>query len=110
MSKRLTKRMDSGEWIADCKRQLAIDKLAEYENAEERDCFVKLPCKVGSYLYIPNFETGEVDSHRVKAIHISDSGHTSIILYHRIYFAESVGKYIFLTEEEARAVIGGNDG
>ena len=37
---RLTKQMDSGEWIADCKREDAIAKLAEYENAEERGCFV----------------------------------------------------------------------
>lgn len=100
--KRLTKQMESGEWIADCKREDAIAKLAEYESAEEEGRFLVLPCKVYDDLFIPNFETNGVDRHRVKAIHVSESGKPILVLESFIVFPESIGKYVFLTEEEAQ--------
>ena len=66
----------------------AIDKLAEYETAEEEGRLVVLPCKVGTRVYeIYQFcgcGAWEIEEHKIKLEDL-----------------DKIGKTVFLTEEEA---------
>lgn len=85
-----------------------IEKLADYENAEEDGILVKLPCKVGDILYKPtrNF----ISKYRVVFIEVSTCNniflHTNIIEgindTGEVFGDDSIGKAVFLTEEAAR--------
>lgn len=55
---RLTERMEnvpdgeSNVWVKNHDYIKASEKLAEYEDLEEQDLLVRLPCKVGDIVYI----------------------------------------------------------
>ena len=88
-----------------------IDKLGEYEDAEENGLLVRLPCKVGDLLY----EAGESEiyTYIVDEIHVEQD--SKVIVYaleydadlHRVYQNGyeydnyEFGKTVFLTREEA---------
>ena len=100
----------------------AIDRLAEYEEAEEQGLLVRLPCKVGdSYFIIRKYcdEHGELPyatehwgsdclgcseacngEFRIKEGRFNDVAQI-------VTFAKSIGKTIFLTEEEAEKALEG---
>ena len=75
-----------------CPIRIAIDKLAQYEELEEQNKLLKLPCAVGSLVYEPYPFMGdgawEIDAHKV-----------------RLEDLEKIGKTVFLTQEEAEAAI-----
>ena len=72
------------------KNQQLIDKLAYYEDLEEQDRLVKLPCKVGDDVYyilgIPNETPCAIDK---CTFELSD--------------INKIGKTLFLTKSEAEA-------
>lgn len=72
------------------KNQQLIDKLAYYEDLEEQDRLVKLPCKVGDDVYyilgIPNETPCAIDKCTFKLSDIN-----------------KIGKTLFLTKSEAEA-------
>ena len=82
-----------------------IDKLKDYEDAEEQGLLLKLPCKVGTHIYIINHywidegqiiglaECDDVDCACFKVYEDPDT-------YSMVAFDE-FGKTWFLTEEEA---------
>ena len=82
-----------------------IDKLKDYEDAEEQGLLLKLPCKVGTHIYIINrywidegqiiglAECDDVDCACFKVYEDPDT-------YSMVAFDE-FGKTWFLTEEEA---------
>lgn len=100
--------------------QIAIQRLAEYEDAEEQGLLVRLPCKVGdSYFIIRKYcdEHGELPyatehwgsdclgcseacngEFRIKEGRFNDVAQI-------VTFAKSIGKTIFLTEEEAEKAL-----
>lgn len=108
---RLTKRdengiphMDCNQMCADwykcnpdkCQGGRAIEKLAEYEDAEEQGLLLRLPCKVGAQVW------------KIKEC----SGGGRIPNWHEIYnvnFAlellSDFGKTVFLTKEEAEQAL-----
>ena len=72
----------------------AIDKLAEYENAEEQGRLVILPCKVGETIFIigSKYRSGKVDKWiNTGRFRLSD--------------IEKLGKTVFLTHEEAEEAL-----
>lgn len=87
--------------IAQC-----LQKLQEYENLEEQNLLLKLPCKVGTHIYIINrywidegqiiglAECDDVDCACFKVYEDPDT-------YSMVEFDE-FGKTWFLTEEEAK--------
>lgn len=119
---RLTNRYDDGEAFCDkfsviedvgvyetiLKGEL-IDKLADYEDAEEQGLLLRLPCKVGTYIYIVNrywideghicglAECDDVDCACFKVYEDPDT-------YTMVSFNE-FGQTWFLTEEEAEQAL-----
>lgn len=69
-----------------------LDRLAEYEDLEETETLIKLPCPIGHRVYeIYRFlDEGawEIEEHKI-----------------RLEDLEKIGKTVFLTREEAEAAI-----
>ncbi len=89
-------------------------KLAEYEKAEEQGLLIKLPCKVGNYLYCVNKYKKSDAKYKVFKCYISSYTHckekTSDYLTVRfveeniieaLIYPSMIGEYYFLTEAEA---------
>lgn len=93
-------------------KNLLIEKLGKYEDLEEQDRLIKLPCKVGDKIYsiYRCFDDG-VQELIVKGIHMHSYTPTKTILY--IEFesddqrccgelrAEELGRTLFLSKGEA---------
>ena len=87
--------------------QMCLDKLGELEDAEEQGLLLRLPCKVGTYVYIVNYlwidegnicglaECDDTDCACYKVY--VDSGDCQIISF------SEFGKTWFLTREEAES-------
>lgn len=48
---RLVKRLSNGLFDFNCNANKVLEKLAEYEDAEEQVLLLRLPCKVGDTVY-----------------------------------------------------------
>lgn len=87
----------------------AISLLEEYEDLKEQDILIKLPCKVGSTVYIANYDTHTITEGEVWKIGI----HKAAIMLH-IYIGNRIeevinmnnfGKTAFLTRAEAERAL-----
>ena len=90
-------------------KNLLIEKLGKYEDLEEQDRLIKLPCKVGDNIY--SCFDDSVQKLIVKGIHMHSYTTTKTILY--IEFesddqrccgklrAEELGRTLFLAKGEA---------
>lgn len=92
----------SGCW--ECPVGKAIEKLCDYEDAEEQGLLVRLPCKVGDSLYC--IVNGEVKKLKVHSFGASAFGITDIEFkyvdgFKILRFIGELGKTVFLTREEA---------
>ena len=78
-------------------------KLKEYEDLEERGLLLKLPCKVGDYVYDRYLNRRTVISINIeKDICIHTARDTSNTIWTGAeYTPEDFGKIVFLTKEEA---------
>ena len=99
-----------------CPIQIAIDKLAEYEDLEEQGKLLKLPCAVGDTVYYADNEYYfTVLPVKVDEISIMES---SAILYKCLLFdgngnvetqfdfdKDDFGKTVFLTQQEAEQAL-----
>ena len=100
-------KQDNGEYIPaywDEDNFKAIKKLATYECLEEQGLLVRLPCKVGDYLYC--IVNGEVKKLKVHSFGVSDFEITDIEFkyvdgFKIVRFVGELGKTVFLTHEEA---------
>ena len=84
----------------------AMEKLADYEDAEEQGRLVKLPCKVGDTVYVP---TRDFIS-ELRIVHISISKNNTFFhwmlndgIYQNLdgFSVDKIGKTVFLTKAEA---------
>ena len=87
----------------------AVDRLAEYEDAEAEGRLVVLPCKVGDTVYMPY--KGRAHKLRVQGISVSISGN-DVVLHFGGYpvanvWGSEVGRTVFLTKEEAEQALKG---
>ena len=91
--------------IDNCREAIeALNKLGEYEKAEEQGLLVRLPCKVGDDLYC--IVNGEVKKLKVHSFGVPDFEITDIEFkyvdgFKIVRFVGEVGKTVFLTREEA---------
>lgn len=88
----------------------AIDKLAEYEDAEEQGKLVILPCKLGdSVWFIPKYNgkvLGMILEDKVQMIGVTSKGvHLKLRNNHDHNKMYMLGKTVFLTKEEAEAAL-----
>ena len=96
-------KQDSGDnvsyyWDWDEENFKVVEKLADYEDAEEQGLLVRLPCNVGDLVFIIDGEN--ICRRKVKSIKILSTAieiSTSDIIFHK----ESFGETVFLTREEA---------
>lgn len=85
----------------------AAKKLGELEDLEEKGLLLKLPCKVGDTLYVPDFE--QVSEYTIQFIEVSTCNnmffHTILTkganITGDIFPIDRIGKTVFFTKEEA---------
>ena len=81
----------------------ALEKLANYEDLEERDRLVKLPCKVGETVYYINPNENTINELVVYSFDIRPLQHFACdYMGTRLNFNQ-FGKTVFLTKSEAEA-------
>ena len=88
---------DSCMRIKPCKWYKKVqEKLWEYENAEEQGLLLRLPCKVGTKVYVININTdyGEIGDETTYSYSIIEREF-------QIYMMIDYGKLVFLTQAEA---------
>lgn len=92
------------------KMAMALEKLKEYEEAEEQGRLVVLPCKVGDTLYFTHWFDGFHTltystplSRKVRCISINNK--VALHVKDGCIHASEIGKTAFLTREEAEAAL-----
>lgn len=92
----------------------AVDKLAEYEDLEEQNRLIKLPCAVGDEFYciwrnkgqnpIQKMQVKKIEIHERKGIVIQMEfvGNRGCLFR---FYEDDFGKTVFLTKEEAEAAL-----
>lgn len=94
-----------------CELEKALEKLATYEDLEEQDLLVRLPCKVGDTVYRVNAGAKQpIILMTVSEIHFLCYKNERAIRFDAIgkedmeescYRLEDIGRIVFLTHEEA---------
>lgn len=97
----------------------AMEKLADYEDAEEQGLLLRLPCKFGDKLYrITPYAKEPIITTHVLQINIKQFFNGKIIVRIDVmdkigescYFLDDIGKKIFLSREEAEAKLAEMEG
>ncbi len=94
---RLTEKLKSGEYVPKAPLYTMCDKLGEYEDLEEQNRLLKLPCAVGDMVYTINPLPGEKT---VIGETPADAFFCALSMLEGRF-----GKTIFLTQEEAEAAL-----
>lgn len=102
-------------------RHNVLQKLADYEDAEEQGLLLRLPCKVGDKIFIDFAGFGkDIDKFTVKDFHLDCFEDGETILYCDYESNDKTlsgqidvmefGKTVFLTKEEAEAKLAEMEG
>lgn len=102
-------------------RHNVLQKLADYEDAEEQGLLLRLPCKVGDKIFLDFAGFGkDIDEFTVKDFHLDCFEDGEIILFcdyesnDRTFSGQidvmEFGKSVFLTKEEAKAKLAEMEG
>lgn len=84
----------------------AVDKLAEYEQAEEDGVLKKFLCNIGGIIYCPlksekkklfEFEIVKIEIYKDEILYIDDGGN--------VWEVDDFGKTVFLTKTEAEQAL-----
>ena len=81
-----------------------VEKLAEYEDAEEQGLLLRLPCKVGDVIYEIHPLTGKITPRKIKSIVVCNCPDLTIMYksgYDYSNVQDDFGKTVFLTKAEA---------
>lgn len=74
------------------------ERLAEYEDLEEQNRLIKLPCAVGDTVYVIRLDNAAYMMNNEKVWEIVEDKF-------EIFHFDSIGKTVFLTREEAEAAL-----
>ena len=91
-----------------------FEKLAHYEDLEERGLLLRLPCKVGDSVWLL-FADGCIEEHTVSSIRIGNTV-DNICFENDSYYTvwdkdyKSLNKWFFTTREEAEAAMAKMEG
>ena len=89
-----------GGYCAQCNFETkTMDKLAEYEDLEEQGLLLRLPCKVGTTVYI--IVGKDISKQSIKRITIDSTGMLEFCTKRRGFQLSDFGKTVFLTQAEA---------
>lgn len=104
--------------VVDCVNlEFALEKLAEYEDAEEQGLLLRLPCKVDDMVWITDF--GKLCAYRITGYsfgvaedYINEPiSETELVFYYEnlsmagSFAMSAIGKSVFLTKEEAEQAL-----
>lgn len=92
---------------------IALKKLATYEDEEELGLLMRLPCKVGDTIYKPWFESKNIEEYKIYEIKIRRNETIIKARHWKSYCDQSevlvwtwqINKKVFLTREEAEAAL-----
>jgi len=94
----------------------ALEKLAAYEDAEEQGLLVRLPCKVGDTVYVEWSGGQEYSKSVIEKISIGTDGQVRFLIPAYLhshsaswYQTSDFGKTVFLSREEAKAALKGEE-
>lgn len=88
-------------------KNVLVQELGDYEEAEEKGLILRLPCKVGDKVYIVAKVSKKILECTVIGAWICE-GNSTIITDHGTIYPLSCGETVFFTREEAwRALKGG---
>lgn len=76
----------------------AVEKLAEYEDLEEQNRLIKLPCALGDMVYVLRLDNTAYMMNNEKVWEIVEDKF-------EIFHFDSIGKTVFLTREAAEAAL-----
>lgn len=95
-----------------------LRKLADYEDAEEQGLFVKLPCKVGTHIFINGvLGVGEAEEYKVIKVDYHSTlgtGRNEFYIEALLvndpknsigFYDDNFGKTVFLSKEEAERAL-----
>lgn len=99
-------------YYSNCKEgYCAMEKLADYEDAEEQGRLFKLPCKVGDTVYV--IAGKNISAQKIQRATIDSEMKIEFCTKRRGFALFDIGKTVFLTESEAEAKLkelrGGED-
>lgn len=84
----------------------ALNKLAEYEELEEKGRLIKPFVGLGEMLYVPDKTTGKIDDYAVEKIEVYYDDIYAITQSGNVFNEKRIGKDIFFTKEEAKGASG----
>lgn len=84
----------------------ALNKLAEYEELEEKGKLIKSFVGLGEMLYVPDKTTGRVEDFAIEKIEVYYSGIYAISQSGNVFNEKRIGKDTFFTKEEAKGASG----
>lgn len=85
-------------WESEEYKGKAVDKLAEYEDLEEQNRLLKLPCALGDTVYVLRLDNTAYMMNNEKVWEIVEDKF-------EIFHFDSIGKTVFLTREEAEVAL-----
>ena len=77
----------------------AVEKVADYKNAEEQGLLLRLPCKAGDKVYVVVGKN--ISEQKIQRITIGSEGKFEFCTRKRGVALFDIGKTVFLTREEA---------
>lgn len=84
----------------------ALNKLAEYEELEEKGKLIKPFVGLGEMLYVPDKTMGRVRDFAIEKIEAYHSGIYAISQSGNVFNEKRIGKDTFFTEEKAKGALG----
>ncbi len=111
---RLTEKLKSGAYVPKAPLYTMCDKLGSYEDLEEQEKLLELPCAVGDEFYciwrnkgqnpIQKMQVKKIEIHERKGIVIQMEfvGNRGCLFR---FYEDDFGKTVFLTKEAAEAVL-----
>lgn len=108
--KRLTERLGNGMYAAKAPLYDMVDKLGEFEDAEEQGLLLRLPCKVGDTVYVINKRDNSITKEKVRDVQYRGETYQKgrrffMNIGASIYFEDEFGKIVFFDREEAEAAL-----
>lgn len=110
---RLTEWLDEGKAVPitlltgeEIEHEKCIEKLAEYEDLEEKGLLIKLPCKLGDIVYYPF--AGKILVKKIICFMVCKNAKITVFFNNPLDEGcelEDFGKTLFLTREEAEEAL-----
>ncbi len=82
-----------------------VGKLAEYEDLEEQGLMLRLPCKVGSTVYMIDQYQRKILQKEIKQISFNNHGNWAVYAGACVVPFDDFGKTVFLTQAEAEEAL-----